>query len=67
MRQRRGEALLRCCLHLIERLGACEQHLGALPRSAEHAYMSKTSARTNAGALMMFTFTQPVSRNFERV
>jgi hypothetical protein len=32
MRQRRGKALLGCRLHLIERLGACEQHLGTLPR-----------------------------------
>jgi len=34
-RQRRGEALLGCRLHLIERLGACEQHLGTQPRSAK--------------------------------
>jgi len=32
MRQRRGTALLGCCLHLIERFGACEQHLGTLPQ-----------------------------------
>ncbi len=29
--------------------------------SAVHAHMSETSACTDAGALMMFTFTQPVS------
>jgi hypothetical protein len=28
-RQRRGEALLSCCLHLIERLSARKQHLDA--------------------------------------
>jgi hypothetical protein len=54
-RQRRGEALLSCCLHLIERLGAREQHLRTLPRSAEHAYMSKTGACMRAGALLAFT------------
>ncbi len=47
-RQRRGEALLGCRLHLVERLGACEQHLGTPPRSAEHACMSETSACIHA-------------------
>ncbi len=36
VRQRRGETLLGCRLYLVERLGACEQDLGALPRSAAH-------------------------------
>jgi len=35
MRQPRCVALLGCCLHLIERLSACLQHLDALPRSAK--------------------------------
>jgi len=66
-RQRRGKALLGCCLHLIERLGACEEHLGTLPRSAEHAYMSEISACIHARAIFMFTVIQPVSRMNELV
>ncbi len=65
-RQRRGEALLGCSLHLIKRLGARQQHLRALPRSAVRACMSKTSACVSAGALMALTAIQPVSRKGER-
>ena len=31
VRQRRRKALRSCRLHLVQRLGACEQHLGRLP------------------------------------
>jgi len=66
-RQRRGKALFGHRLHLVERLGACEQHLGALPRSAEHAHMSEISACIHARAIFMFTVIQPVSRMVELV
>ena len=49
MRQRRGEALLGCS-HLSARLVACEHHLGRLPRSAEHAYMSRTNTCLHGGS-----------------